>query len=1018
MKKFLLSAICLLSLQLSAYYSFGQIPIAGTVWSGSGLSTTVSSDPSTFTTWPASIIPGSAAVNVSQWNRNNLVGVLTTATNCYNSSDWTSGGTLAAAQADAKYIYFTVTNDANTELEVTNITLQSQASSTGPDNVQIYYQIGTGPEQAFGPSVPAATTASPIVLNFSGIAHVCAGQTATFKVYAWRVATTPAWTTGGTLRINDNSSMTATYVPTPVTSTAFSTSPVCEGSPLSFVGTAFNGIAPYTYSWSGPASFSSTLSSPVITSPSVTATGTYSFTATDAYTCTSTSTTAVTVYALPDTTMTITGALAFCTPGSVTLSVPNVAGLFYQWYSTTQPGGIPGANNNFYNTSTSDDYWVQIINPTTGCTNTSNTYTVTVTTTPVPVITPAGPASICAGTTLTLSTTAGGGYTYQWNNGGTPIPGATNSTYPAPATAGVYSLTVFVTNGSCSATSAIRTLTVNAAPSATTVTPPGPVAFCAGGSITLTSTSTGGVTYQWYRGATLIGGATNLTYLANITGTYTMRVTNIANTCIATSNAVTVTSNALPSANIFPSGAISICSGNTQTLTGITVAGVTFQWYKDFVAIPGATNVSYGATTAGTYKIVATRTTTGCLDSTATAAVITVNPVPVAPAVTVTGATTFCSGGTVTLTAGAVPGGTTYQWHRGATTIGGATNATYVASLGGTYSVVVTNGFGCHDTSAPPVVVTVNPLPSSVVTLSGSATFCAPGSVILSATAVAGDTYQWYNTSGPIPGETNSSYTATTSDRDSVVITSALGCVTTTAATVVNSIATPAIVYIGSPSFCTGNSILLSINATGPGIIYQWKRNGTNIPGANASSYSANSPGSYTCFVNIVGSCAVTTAPVVVTVFPAVTPVVTFDGTNVSTFNFYATYQWYINSVAIPGATTYQTFVHFNGAYRVMVTDTNGCNLLSPEKAVFTAGINELNAENVIRIYPNPATEAVHVASLVEVRVLISTIEGKTVMQTTSKNDIDLTSLSNGLYMITVIDEKGNKLKVEKLVKQ
>ena len=54
-------------------------------------------------------------------------------------------------------------------------------------------------------------------------------------------------------------------------------------------------------------------------------------------------------------------------------------------------------------------------------------------------------------------------------------------------------------------------------------------------------------------------------------------------------------------------------------------------------------------------------------------------------------------------------------------------------------------------------------------------------------------------------------------------------------------------------------------------------------------------------------------------------PVVSYDGYHVSTSPYYATYQWYINMVAIPGATTYETVANEIGSYRVMVTDTNAC---------------------------------------------------------------------------------------------
>jgi hypothetical protein len=53
-------------------------------------------------------------------------------------------------------------------------------------------------------------------------------------------------------------------------------------------------------------------------------------------------------------------------------------------------------------------------------------------------------------------------------------------------------------------------------PPTPTVTPGGPTTFCAGGSVTLTSSSATG--NQWYDGVTLLAGQTNQTYVATANG--------------------------------------------------------------------------------------------------------------------------------------------------------------------------------------------------------------------------------------------------------------------------------------------------------------------------------------------------------------------------------------------------------------------------------------------------------------------------------------------------------------------
>src|SRR5207248_1414424 len=133
---------------------------------------------------------------------------------------------------------------------------------------------------------------------------------------------------------------------------------------------------------------------------------------------------------------------------------------------------------------------------------------------------------------------------------------------------------------------------------------------------------------------------------------------------------------------------------------------------------------------SGSYTVTVTDGNT--CSATSAATVVTVNPNPATPTITPSGATTFCAGGSVTLTA---PVGFTYMWSTGATT------QSIVVSASGSYTVTVTDGNTCSATSAA-TVVTVNPNPATpTITPSGATTFCAGGSVTL--TAPVGFTYMW-----------------------------------------------------------------------------------------------------------------------------------------------------------------------------------------------------------------------------------------------------------------------------------
>ena len=82
---------------------------------------------------------------------------------------------------------------------------------------------------------------------------------------------------------------------------------------------------------------------------------------------------------------------------------------------------------------------------------------------------------------------------------------------------------------------------------------------------------------------------------------------------------------------------------------------------------------------------------------------------PTKPTITASGATTFCQGGTVTLTANSSPAGVySYTWQTGAITQG------ITVTSAGSYSVTAVNSIGCSETSTP-TIITVNDLPAAPI---------------------------------------------------------------------------------------------------------------------------------------------------------------------------------------------------------------------------------------------------------------------------------------------------------------
>jgi hypothetical protein len=629
---------------------------------------------------------------------------------------------------------------------------------------------------------------------------------------------------------------------------------------------------------------------------------------------------------------TISGTPSFCTGGNTTLTSSSASG--NQWYRNGNPLG--GETNQSLLVTLSGDYTVQVTDGNSCVSPVSAITTVTENPLPpTPTITPGGPTTFCAGGSVTLTSSSATGN--QWYLNGNPIGGETNQAYIATAS-GNY--TVVVTQSGCSsAPSAATSVTVNPAPPTPTITPGGPTTFCAGGSVTLTSSSATG--NQWYLDGNPIGGATNQSYIATASGNYTVVVTQ-SGCSSAPSAATSVTVNPIPATpTITPGGPTTFCAGGSVTLTSSSAAGN--QWYLNGNPIGGATNQAYIATASGNYTVVVT--TSGCSSAPSAPTSVTVNPAPSTPTITPGGPTTFCAGGSVTLTSSAASGN---QWYLNGNPIGGETNQAYIATASGNYTVVVTQS-GCSSAPSAATTVTVNPVPSTpTITPGGPTTFCAGGNVTLTSSSGSGN--QWYLNGNPIGGATSNTYIAAVAGDYTVVVTTS-GCSSAPSSTTTVTINPNPDATITAPgSVATGSTgNLASVANAGGGATYNWSiTNGTITAGTGTANitFTAGAAGSLTLNITVTTAAGCSdsdSAPVTVTpLAPAVTvtSVVPNSGSTLGGTNVTINGSGFVNGATVTfggsaatgvafvnsGQLTATTPAHAAGAVSVTVTNPDTSN--------------------------------------------------------------------------------------------
>ena len=581
---------------------------------------------------------------------------------------------------------------------------------------------------------------------------------------------------------------------------------------------------------------------------------------------------------------TVTGGGSYCS-GSTGVHVGlagSAVGVNYQLYRGTVAVGSAmagtGSALDFGLQTTSGTYSVVATNATTACvSNMTGTVSVSINSLPV-ALTVTGGGGYCVGGTGALVGLAGSvyGISYQLFNGGSPAGSPLSGTgaglsFGLQTTPGTYTVVATNTTTGCTNTMAgSATVYINPLPTVYTMTGSG--GYCAGGTglhVGLSGSNTG-VLYQLYRGTSGVGSPMAGTGSAldfgvfTTAGAYTVIATTSGSLCVNNmSGTTTISINPLPTAFTVTGGG-AYCTGGTGVSVSLagSQSGVNYQLYRSSTAtgspVAGTgTGITFGLqTTAGTYSVLATDATTGCV-STMTGTV-SVSVISTPAAYTVTGGGGYCAGGTgmpVYLSGSQV--GVNYQLFNGGSAVGipvagtGAAISYGLFTTAGTYTVVGTSAAGgCTNNMTGSVTIIVNPLPNAY-TITGGGSYCSGGSGIAIGltTSDAGINYQLYRGTTAVgslvsgTGTVISFGSQTTAGTYSVIaINPTTGCTRTMSGTVTISVTSaPAIVTVtGGGGYCSGGSgVHVGLNASAVGVSYQLYRGGSAVGSPVAGAGSA-----------------------------------------------------------------------------------------------------------------------------------------------------------------------------------
>lgn len=563
------------------------------------------------------------------------------------------------------------------------------------------------------------------------------------------------------------------------------------------------------------------------------------------------------------------------------------------------------------------------------------------------------------------------------------------------------------------------------------ITASGPLEFCQGDSVVLSTPAGTDFNYQWKRNEADILNATRPTYTARQSGFYSVVVTK-GDSYAADNVRVRVLE---PKAGNI-TGLPFFCAGGSTTLTATGTEGqgpYSYQWKQGSAVVGNAG--AYVVRTGGDYTV----TTTDARGCVSLPALVTVreDPKPMAtagPDVVVTGNQRYT-------VAGATTTGSGIYWTTDppvpvenavtlAPTIGPfTTNTTLIMTVNG--------GGECGAVARAKVVYTACTFNAKLRT---QGVICRGEADTLGVQFTGGNgdyVYAWQRNGAPVSEEPR--YVAREAGTYSVTVTDSKGCTAVSDRVTLVESPTPAVGIAGEAAFCKGSSTVLTASASGGTAPYAfaWKNGAVSMGTANP--LTATTVGVYAVTVTDANGCTVTSAARAVTekggdIVALIVPVGPTNAFSPVTLNASAglgyAYQWRKNGQAIAGATASSYVVNEpgEGNYAVAIS-RDGCTVVSASVAVSVlvpTGLEPAPADFGVRVFPNPTAGRLWVEitldhpapATITLRDQVGRRLGwRSLEQPATRHAIglDLDGFSEGFYLLET--ESGSHRAVRKVLK-